>query len=89
MKIMVVGGGGREHAIIRKLRENPAATEIYALPGNAGIAMDATCVDIKATDIEGIVRLSLIHISGVNTDRCPDSNPNRCCRSIGSLFSDK
>ena len=59
MKIMVVGGGGREHAIIRKLRENPAATEIYALPGNAGIAMDATCVDIKATDIEGIVRFAV------------------------------
>ena len=42
MKIMVIGGGGREHAIIRKLRENPTVTNIYALPGNAGIAEDAT-----------------------------------------------
>ena len=40
MKILVVGGGGREHAIIRKLKENPAVDEIYALPGNAGIARD-------------------------------------------------
>ncbi len=54
MKIMVVGGGGREHAIIKKLKENKEITEIYALPGNGGIAADATCVDVKATDIEGI-----------------------------------
>ena len=59
MKIMVVGGGGREHAIIRKLRENPEATEIFALPGNAGIAQDATCVNVKATDIDGIVRFAV------------------------------
>ena len=54
MKIMVVGGGGREHAIIKKLKENKEITEIYALPGNGGIAADATCVNVKATDIEGI-----------------------------------
>ncbi len=54
MKIMVVGGGGREHAIIKKLKENKEITEIFALPGNGGIAADATCVDIKATDLEGI-----------------------------------
>ena len=54
MKIMVVGGGGREHAIIKKLKENKEITEIYALPGNGGIAADATCVDVKATDIAGI-----------------------------------
>ena len=58
MKIMVVGGGGREHAIIRKLCENPEITEIFALPGNAGIAQDATCVPVKATDIDGIVRFA-------------------------------
>ncbi len=46
MKIMVVGGGGREHAIIKKIKENPQVTELYALPGNGGIAKDATCVDI-------------------------------------------
>ncbi len=55
MKIMVVGGGGREHAIIKKLKENKDVTEIFALPGNGGIASDATCVAVKATDIKGIV----------------------------------
>ena len=55
MKIMVVGGGGREHAIIKKLKENPQVTEIFALPGNGGIAKDAVCVDIGAKDIERIV----------------------------------
>jgi len=55
MKIMVVGGGGREHAIIKGLKKNPKITEIYALPGNGGIASDAECVAIGATDIEKIV----------------------------------
>ncbi len=55
MKLLVVGGGGREHAIIKKLKENPAVTEIFALPGNGGIAADATCVPIAATDIPAIV----------------------------------
>ncbi len=55
MKLMVVGGGGREHAIIKKLKENPAVMEIYALPGNGGIAADAVCVPIAATDLDGIV----------------------------------
>ena len=54
MKILVIGGGGREHAIIKKIKENPQVEAIYALPGNGGIAMDAFCVDIKATDLEGI-----------------------------------
>ncbi len=58
MKIMVVGGGGREHAIIKKLKENKDVTEIFALPGNGGIAADATCVGVKATDIEGIVEFA-------------------------------
>ncbi len=56
MKLLVVGGGGREHAIIKKLKENPAVKSITCLPGNAGIARDATCVPIKATDIDGIVQ---------------------------------
>ena len=59
MKIMVVGGGGREHAIIKKLKENKNVTEIYALPGNGGIAKDATCVDIGAKDIEKIVEFAV------------------------------
>ena len=55
MKIMVVGGGGREHAIIKKLKENKNIEKIYALPGNGGIAADAECVNVAATDIAGIV----------------------------------
>ncbi len=59
MKIMVVGGGGREHAIIKKLKENKDVTEIFALPGNGGIAADATCIDIGATDIDKIVSFAV------------------------------
>ena len=54
MKLLVVGGGGREHAIIKKLKENSSIEEIFALPGNGGIAADATCVNIAATDIDAI-----------------------------------
>ncbi len=56
MKIMVIGGGGREHAVIKKLKENKSVEEIFALPGNGGIAEDAVCVPIGATDIDGIVK---------------------------------
>lgn len=59
MKIMVVGGGGREHAIIKKIKENKEVTEIFALPGNGGIAADATCVEISATEIEKIVSFAV------------------------------
>lgn len=55
MKVMVVGGGGREHAIIKKLKENKDIDVIYALPGNGGIAADAVCINIGAKDIDGIV----------------------------------
>jgi len=58
MKIMVVGGGGREHTIIRKLRENKAIEEIFALPGNGGIAQDATCIPINALAIDEIVKFA-------------------------------
>ncbi|MFR3468249.1 MAG: phosphoribosylamine--glycine ligase [Oscillospiraceae bacterium] len=58
MNILVVGGGGREHAVIKKLRKNPEVSEIFALPGNGGIAADATCVPIGATDLDGIVRFA-------------------------------
>ena len=55
MRIMVVGGGGREHAIIKKLKVSPLVDEIYALPGNAGIAEDAICLPIGAKDLDAIV----------------------------------
>ena len=58
MIILVVGGGGREHAIIKKLKENQDIEKIYALPGNGGIAADAECVNIGATDIDGIVKFA-------------------------------
>ena len=58
MKLLVVGGGGREHAIIKSLKKNPQVTEIFALPGNGGIAADATCVAIGATDIDNIVKFA-------------------------------
>lgn len=56
MKVLVVGGGGREHAILRKLKENPEVTELFAAPGNGGIGYDAVRVPIPATDVEGIAR---------------------------------
>ncbi len=59
MKIMVVGGGGREHAIIKKLKESKNVSEIYALPGNGGIAADAVCVDIGAKEIDKIVEFAV------------------------------
>ena len=59
MKLMVIGGGGREHTIIRTLKKNPEVTEIFCLPGNGGIAADAVCVDIGAKDIEAQVKFAL------------------------------
>ena len=59
MKLMVVGGGGREHAIIKKLKENAKITQILALPGNGGMAKDATCVAIDAKDIEAITAFAV------------------------------
>lgn len=59
MKIMVVGGGGREHAIIKKIKENKNVTEIFSLPGNGGMKDDATLVNIGAKDIENIVKFAV------------------------------
>ena len=59
MKLLVVGGGGREHAIIKKLKENPEVEKIFALPGNGGIAADAECVPIGAKDIPAIVAFAV------------------------------
>lgn len=61
MKLLVVGGGGREHAIIKALRKNPAVTELYALPGNGGMTGDAVCVDISPKDIDGIAAFAAEH----------------------------
>lgn len=64
MNILLVGGGGREHAIAQALRKNKGIDTIYALPGNGGIAAHAACVDIKATDIPGIVEFAAGHNIG-------------------------
>ncbi|MCL2634234.1 MAG: phosphoribosylamine--glycine ligase [Oscillospiraceae bacterium] len=58
MKILVIGSGGREHAIITSLKKSPKITEIHSTPGNAGIAETATCHNVKATDIDGIIKLA-------------------------------
>ena len=61
MNLLVIGGGGWEHAIIKKLRENKQVKKIYALPGNGGIGEDAQCVPIKATDVEGVLEFAKSH----------------------------
>ena len=56
MRVLVVGSGGREHAICWKLKQSPKVDKLYCAPGNAGIAQLAQCVDVKATDVVGMVR---------------------------------
>lgn len=63
--ILVIGGGGREHAVIKKLRESPRAGKIYCAPGNGGIARDAECVNLKATDLPGLVDFARSHGIGL------------------------
>lgn len=58
MDILVVGGGGREHAIIRKLKDSPQCGKVYCTPGNGGISRDAECFDVPATDVAGVVALA-------------------------------
>lgn len=58
MKVLVVGGGGREHALIRKIKESSRVTEIACCPGNGGISYDAQCYPVSATDIDGVVSLA-------------------------------
>lgn len=58
MKVLVVGGGGREHALIRKIKESPRVDSVACCPGNGGISYDAECYDVQATDIDGVVKLA-------------------------------
>ena len=61
MKVLVIGGGGREHAIVHTLKKSPKVDKIWCAPGNGGIAEDADCVAIKATDIDGVVTFAKEH----------------------------
>ncbi len=61
MHVLIVGGGGREHAILEKLRQNPRVERCYALPGNGGMCAHAQCVPIQATDLDGIVTFARTH----------------------------
>ncbi|GAE92327.1 phosphoribosylamine-glycine ligase [Gracilibacillus boraciitolerans JCM 21714] len=61
MKVLVIGGGGREHIIVKKLKESKRVSNIYAAPGNGGIANDATCVAIKDDAIDELVDFALKH----------------------------
>ncbi|WP_050698747.1 phosphoribosylamine--glycine ligase [Anaeromassilibacillus senegalensis] len=61
MKILVIGGGGREHTIVRKLKESPKVEKLYCAPGNGGIAKDAECVAISAMDLDGAVAFAKEH----------------------------
>ncbi len=65
MKILVVGSGGREHALVWKLRQSALADAIYCAPGNAGIGEIAQCVDIRADDLEGLLQFALEHEIGL------------------------
>ena len=76
MNIMVVGGGGREHAIIKAIRKNPDVETIYALPGNGGIAQDATCVDVDAEDLDGVVEFAK-SLDAVEEVGIPCFGPNK------------
>ena len=59
MKVLVVGGGGREHALCWTIAGSPLVDKLWCAPGNAGIAQDAECVDIKAEDIDGLVSFAV------------------------------
>ncbi|MDP6926903.1 MAG: phosphoribosylamine--glycine ligase, partial [Rhodospirillales bacterium] len=59
MKILVVGGGGREHALCRSIAKSPKCEKLYCAPGNAGIAEDAECVNIGGEDVEGLVAFTV------------------------------
>ena len=90
MKLLVVGGGGREHAIIRALKKNSQVETIYALPGNGGIARDAECVAIGATDIDKIVAFAVEKATPWKPRAFPASAPGPTLPSLrGAKFSPK
>ena len=91
MNLLVVGGGGREHAIIKKLKENPQIETIYALPGNGGIAEDAVCVpEIGAKDIANIVDFAKAHAIDFAVVAPDDPLALGCVDSLSShAFSSK
>ncbi len=71
MNILVIGGGGREHAVVQAIKKNPKVDKIYALPGNGGIASDAECYPVKATDLDGIeafAKTHEIHFAAITQD---------------------
>ena len=59
MRILIVGGGGREHALAVKIKESPKVKEIFCAPGNAGISQVAQCLDIASEDIDGLLDFAL------------------------------
>ncbi|HYL80783.1 MAG TPA: phosphoribosylamine--glycine ligase N-terminal domain-containing protein, partial [Candidatus Acidoferrum sp.] len=59
MRVLVVGGGGREHALIWKLKQSPRVTQVYAAPGNGGIAELAECVDISASEVRRLAEFAI------------------------------
>ena len=81
MRILVVGSGGREHALVWAIAASPLATDIYCAPGNAGIAADADCVDIAATDVDALVafaiekRIDLVVIGPEAARLAPEISP--------------
>ena len=80
MNILVIGGGGREHAVVKALKQNKKVEKIYALPGNGGIAREegAECFPVKATDLDGIVAFAKSH----KIDRIKLRRLSREARSI-------
>ena len=81
MKVLVIGGGGREHAIVHTLKKSPKVDHIWCAPGNGGIAAEAECVAIKATDIDGMVAFAKEFL------RTPQTRSSTSRRTVRRLLS--